>query len=66
MGGVYWQALAIYAAILLAQVVLGWGLRLVPLAGGLAASFVDAYAALAVGCTLGMAVFKKAVALGWD
>lgn len=66
MGGVYWQALAIYLGLLFAQFVLGWGLRLIPLAGGLAAAFVDAYAALAVGCTLGMAVFKKAVELGWD
>ena len=66
MGSTYWQALAIYAAIVFVQLVLGWGLRHIPVAGGLAASFVDAYAALAVGCTLGMAVFKKAAELGWD
>jgi hypothetical protein len=66
MGGTYWQALAIYGVLVVGQVVLGWGLRLIPFAGGLAASFVDAYFALAVGCTLGMAVFKKAVELGWD
>jgi hypothetical protein len=66
MGGVYWQALGLYVALLFGQVVLGWGLRLIPLAGSLAAGFVDAYVALAVGCTLGMAVFKKAVELGWD
>jgi hypothetical protein len=29
-------------------------------------SFVDAYAYLAIGCTLGLAVFKKARELGWD
>jgi hypothetical protein len=66
MGGTYWQALAIYVAIVLVQAVTGWGLRLIPLAGGLVASFVDAYAALAIGCTLGMAVFKKGAELGWD
>jgi hypothetical protein len=66
MGGTYWQALAIYAALVSLQLLLGWGLRHIPFAGSLAASFVDAYAALAVGCTLGMAVFKKAAALGWD
>jgi len=66
MGGTYWQALAIYGVLVVGQVVVTWVLRLIPLAGGLAASFVDAYAALAVGCTLGMAVFKKAVELGWD
>jgi hypothetical protein len=66
MGGTYWQALAIYAAIVFVQLLLGWGLRHIPVAGGLAASFVDAYAALAIGCTLGMAVFKKGAELGWD
>jgi hypothetical protein len=66
MGGTYWQALAIYAALVFVQLLVGWGLRHIPMAGGLAASFVDAYAALAIGCTLGMAVFKKAAVLGWD
>jgi hypothetical protein len=66
MGGTYWQALGIYTVIVLVQAVLGWGLRLIPVAGNLVASFVDAYAALAVGCTLGMAVFKKGAELGWD
>jgi hypothetical protein len=66
MGGTYWQALALYSAIVFLQLLLGWGLRHIPVAGGLAAAFVDAYAALAVGCTLGMAVFKKGAELGWD
>ena len=66
MGGTYWQALGIYSALFLAQVILTWVLRLIPFAGGLFASFVEAYAALAIGCTLGMAVFKKAEELGWD
>jgi hypothetical protein len=66
MGGTYWQALGIYATIIFVQLIGGWGLRHIPFAGGLAASFVDAYAALAIGCTLGMAVFKKAAELGWD
>jgi hypothetical protein len=28
--------------------------------------FINAYAALAIGCTLGLAVFKKGAELGWD
>jgi len=66
MGGTYWQALAIYGGLVIGQIVMSWILRLIPFAGGLFASFIDAYAALAIGCTLGMAVFKKAVELGWD
>lgn len=66
MGSTYWQALGIYGAIVIAQWLLGAGFRLIPFAGGLVTSFVDAYAALAIGCTLGLAVFKKAVELGWD
>ena len=66
MGGTYWQALAIYGGLVGAQLVLVKLLHFIPLAGGLAAAFVDAYVALAVGCTLGLAVFKKAVALAWD
>lgn len=66
MGGVYWQAVAIYLALVAAQVVVGFPLRFIPLLGGLVRSFVDAYVALAIGCTLGLAVFKKAVELGWD
>jgi len=33
---------------------------------GIVASFVDAYVYLAIGCTLGLAVFKKAPELGWE
>lgn len=66
MGSTYWQALAIYGVLIVGQWLLGAGLRFIPFVGGLAASFVDAYAALAVGCTLGLAVFKKAVELAWD
>jgi hypothetical protein len=66
MGVTYWQALAIYLVIVVAQAVAGFVLGLVPIAGGLAMGFVNAYAALAIGCTLGLAVFKKAAELGWD
>ena len=66
MGAVYWQALAVYLAIVMAQFVLGFVLGLIPIAGGLAMGFVNAYAALAIGCTLGLAVFKKGAELGWD
>jgi hypothetical protein len=66
MRGVYWQALAIYTFFAAAQWVLGVGLGFIPIAGGIVLSFVDAYAYLAIGCTLGLAVFKKARELGWD
>ena len=66
MGSTYWQALAVYLALVVAQAVLGFVLGLIPIAGSLVMGFVNAYAALAVGCTLGLAVFKKGAELGWD
>jgi hypothetical protein len=66
MGAIYWQALALYLVAVAAQFVLGFVLGRVPIAGGLAMGFVNAYAALAIGCTLGLAVFKKGAELGWD
>jgi hypothetical protein len=66
MGSTYWQALGIYLAIFAAQWLAGFAFAFVPIAGGLARAFVDAYAALAIGCTLGLAVYKKAVELAWD
>jgi hypothetical protein len=66
MGPVYWQAMAFYVAIVVAEAVIGLVLGLIPIAGALVKAVVDAYAALAIGCTLGMAVFKKAADLGWD
>ena len=66
MGGTYWQALLIYSFFAGAQWLLGVVLGFVPIAGGIVAAFVNAYAYLAIGCTLGLAVFKKARELGWD
>lgn len=66
MGGVYWQAMAIYTVVAAVQWVTGVALGFIPLAGGLARSFVDAYAYLVIGCTLGLAVFKKAPELGLE
>jgi hypothetical protein len=66
MGGIYWQALLIYSFFAGAQWLLGLALSFIPVAGGIIRSFVDAYAYLAIGCTLGLAVFKKARELGWD
>jgi hypothetical protein len=66
MGTTYWQGLGIYVAIVIAQTVAGFVLGFIPIAGGLALAFVNAYAALAIGCTLGLAVFKKGAELGWD
>jgi hypothetical protein len=66
MGGIYWQALAIYSFFAGAEWLLGAALSFIPIAGGIVRSFVDAYAYLAIGCTLGFAVFKKGRELGWD
>ncbi len=66
MGTVYWQALGIYCALAAAQWLLRWPFSAVPVAGTLIRGFIDAYAYLCVGCTLGLAVFKKAPELGWD
>src|SRR5207244_11304800 len=65
MGGTYWQALAIYLAIVVAHTAAASLLGLIPVLGRLAAAFVNGYAALAIGCTLGLAVFKRATELGW-
>jgi hypothetical protein len=66
MGAVYWHAMAIYTVFAVAQWAIGFGLDTIPIAGALVRSFTDAYASLAIACTLGLAVFKKAAALGWD
>jgi len=66
MGSTYWEALVIYAVLAAVQWTAGFALAFIPVAGLLARSFVDAYVALAVGCTLGLAVYKKAVELAWD
>ena len=65
-GRVYWQAMLIYTVLAFGQWVLNFVLSFIPILGGIVASFVDAYAYLAIGCTLGLAVFKKAPELGWD
>ena len=41
-------------------------LGLIPLAGKFLGAFVQSYTYLAVGCLLGLAVFKKAPELGLD
>lgn len=66
MGATYWQALALYFAILIAQTIVGFPLGFIPFAGGLLRAFLDAYAGLAIACALGLAVYKKAAELGWD
>lgn len=66
MGAVYWHAMAIYTAIVGAQYLLALLLGFVPVLGSLVKAFVDAYACLAIGCTLGLAVFKRAAVLGLD
>jgi hypothetical protein len=48
------------------QFVSGAVLGFIPILGTIAQAFVNAYAWLAIGCTLGLAVFKKAPELGLD
>jgi hypothetical protein len=66
MGGVYWQAMGIYTVVAVTQWVLGFVFSFIPILGGLVQAFVDAYAYLVIGCTLGLAVFKKAPELGLE
>jgi hypothetical protein len=66
MGSVYWEAMGIYTVLVLLQWALGAGFSVIPMVGALGKCFVDAYASLAIGCTLGLAIFKKAPELGMD
>ena len=66
MGSIYWQALLIYAGISIVGLILGAILGFIPILGTLVNAFINAYAWLAIGCTLGLAVFKKAPELGLD
>jgi hypothetical protein len=66
MGGIYWSAMGVYTLIVVVESVLVAGLGLIPLAGRFLAAFVQSYTYLAIGCLLGLAVFKKAPELGLD
>jgi hypothetical protein len=66
MGVVYWQAMGIYTVIAVVAWVLSFGLSFIPILGGIVIAFIDAYAYLMIGCTLGLAVFKKAPELGLE
>ncbi len=66
MGSVYWSAMLVYTAIAVGEVLIGSALSFIPFAGGFLKAFVQSYAYLAVGCLLGLAVFKKAPELGLD
>jgi hypothetical protein len=66
MGAVYWQAMGIYTVIAAVGWVLALILGFIPFLGGLVTAFIDAYAYLMIGCTLGLAVFKKAPELGLE
>ena len=66
MGSIYWQAMAIYIVISLVTGIVSFIVGLIPLAGVFLNAFVNAYAFLAIGCTMGLAVFKKAHELGFD
>jgi hypothetical protein len=58
--------LLIYTGLTVAELGVGKIFGLMPIVGNLGMAFVKAYIAVAVGCALGLAVFKKAPELGWD
>jgi hypothetical protein len=66
MGATYWSAMGVYTAIVVVETVLVAVLGMIPLAGKFLGAFVQSYTYLAVGCLLGLAVFKKAPELGLD
>lgn len=66
MGSIYWEAMLLYTVLAVAETVLGWLLGLIPVAGHVLRGFVQSYCYLAIGCLLGLAVFKKAPELGLD
>jgi hypothetical protein len=66
MGSTYWTAMAVYTVIAVVEALLGAALSMVPFAGGFLRAFVQSYAFLAIGCLLGLAVFKKGPELGLD
>jgi hypothetical protein len=66
MGPVYWQVLLIHTGLTVTELGIGKIFGLMPVIGDIGMAFVKAYIAIAVGCALGLAVYKKAPALGWD
>ena len=66
MGGIYWFAMGVYTAIVLFETLAVGALNLIPFAGRFLSAFVQSYTYLAIGCLLGLAVFKKAPELGLD
>ena len=66
MGKTYWTAMLLYTALALVELAAGTALGLVPFAGSFLRAFVQSYSYLAIGCLLGLAVFKKAPELGLD
>jgi hypothetical protein len=66
MGATYWSAMGVYTGIAVAETVLVAGLGMIPFVGRFLGAFVQSYTYLAIGCLLGLAVFKKAPELGLD
>jgi hypothetical protein len=66
MGATYWQATALAALLFAAHSCVAFALKPVPVAYLTAGSVADAYAWLALGCLLGLAIHKKARELGFD
>lgn len=63
MGSIYWQALTICILLQLAGGFVAYVIGFLPLLGIFISPFVRAYSALAIGCTLGLAFFKRSAEL---
>lgn len=66
MGPTYWAAMGLYTVLAVGEFLAGAALGLVPFVGAFLRAFVQSYAYLAIGCLLGLAVFKRAPELGLD
>jgi hypothetical protein len=66
MGSVYWEAMVAYTILSVAETILSMLFGMIPIAGHILRAFVQCYAYLAIGCLLGLAVFKRAPELGLD
>jgi hypothetical protein len=66
MGVVYLHVMIIYTGLTGAEWAFGKMFDFFPLVGLVGMAFARAYFALAIGCALGLAVYKKAPELGWD
>ncbi len=66
MGTLYWHTAGIFAALVLARLLLGGLFAVLPLGSTLLAAAADSYLSLALGCAIGLAIYKRAFELGLE